>query len=103
MVKIPNVFTQPGPVADIGSLKAWAPKSGQTALRDAVLPGHNSAGASGGKKDATTVGKYHKGMAVFTVAKGRLMYEASIGGQSLNTLPNDNAYVCRDLRAAPAP
>src|SRR4029453_8039357 len=36
------------------------------------------AGASGGKQDATTVGKFHKGMAVFTVAKGGLMYEASI-------------------------
>jgi lipid-binding SYLF domain-containing protein len=41
----------------------------------------SSAGASGGKKDAKTVGGYHKGMATFTVAKGGLMYEASIGGQ----------------------
>ena len=40
-----------------------------------------SAGASGGKNDANTVGKYHKGMAVFTIAKGGLMFEASIGGQ----------------------
>jgi lipid-binding SYLF domain-containing protein len=40
-----------------------------------------SAGASGGKNDATTVGKYHKGMAVFTVAKGGLMFEASVAGQ----------------------
>ena len=30
---------------------------------------------------AKTTGKYHKGMAVFTVAKGGLMYEATIGGQ----------------------
>jgi lipid-binding SYLF domain-containing protein len=43
-----------------------------------------SAGASGGKHDATTVGKYNKGMAVFTVAKGGLMYEASIGGQKFS-------------------
>jgi lipid-binding SYLF domain-containing protein len=41
----------------------------------------SSAGASGGKKDAKTVGKYYKGMATFTVAKGGLMYEASVGGQ----------------------
>ncbi len=41
----------------------------------------STAGASGGKKDATTVGKFQGGMAVFTVAKGGLMYEASIGGQ----------------------
>lgn len=40
-----------------------------------------SASASGGKNDATTAGAYYKGMAVFTVAKGGLMYEASIGGQ----------------------
>ncbi len=43
--------------------------------------GGASAGASGGKNDATTTGNYHKGMAVFTVAKGGLMYEATIGGQ----------------------
>jgi lipid-binding SYLF domain-containing protein len=41
----------------------------------------SSAGASGGKKDAKTVGKYYKGMATFTIAKGGLMYEASVGGQ----------------------
>jgi lipid-binding SYLF domain-containing protein len=42
----------------------------------------NTAGASGGSKNADTVsGGYHKGMAVFTVAKGGLMYEASISGQ----------------------
>ncbi len=40
-----------------------------------------SAGASGGQHDATTVGEYHKGMAVFTVAKGGAMYEASVSGQ----------------------
>jgi lipid-binding SYLF domain-containing protein len=44
----------------------------------------SSAGASGGKKDAKTVGKYYKGMATFTVAKGGLMYEASIGGQKFS-------------------
>ena len=43
-----------------------------------------TAGVSGGKNDATTVGKYHKGMAVFSVAKGGLMYEASVGGQKFS-------------------
>ena len=43
-----------------------------------------SAGASGGKKDATTAGHYHKGMAVYTIAKGGLMYEAAIGGQKFS-------------------
>lgn len=47
----------------------------------------NSAGASGGKNDATTAGRYHKGMAIFTVAKGGLMYEASIGGQKFSYTP----------------
>lgn len=46
-----------------------------------------SAGASGGKRDATTVGKYNKGMAIFTVAKGGLMYEASVGGQKFGYTP----------------
>jgi len=45
----------------------------------------SSAGASGGQHDATTVGSsYNKGMATFTVAKGGLMYEASIGGQKFS-------------------
>lgn len=44
--------------------------------------GGSSAGASGGKNDAATVSAgYNKGMAVFTVAKGGLMYEAALAGQ----------------------
>lgn len=31
---------------------------------------------------------YHKGMAVFTIAKGGLMYEASIGGQKFSFTPS---------------
>ena len=47
----------------------------------------SSAGASGGKKDATTVsGGYRKGMATFTVAKGGLMYEAVLAGQKFKKL-----------------
>ena len=48
-----------------------------------------SAGASAGQHDAktTTAGfGYQKGMAVFTVAKGGLMYEASICGQKFAKL-----------------
>jgi lipid-binding SYLF domain-containing protein len=41
-----------------------------------------SANASGGKKDATTVGgSYYKGLAVFTIVKGGAMFEASVAGQ----------------------
>lgn len=46
-----------------------------------------SAGASGGKKDATTAGEYHKGMAVFQIVKGGLMYEASVSGQKFSYKP----------------
>ena len=48
----------------------------------------SSAGASGGMKNATTAGtSYYKGMAIFTIAKGGLMYEASIGGQKFSYRP----------------
>jgi len=48
----------------------------------------SSAGASGGKNDATTRAPgFYKGMAIFTVAKGGLMYEASIGGQKFSYKP----------------
>ena len=46
--------------------------------------GGSSAGASGNKKTAATAGTYYNGMAVFSVAKGGLMYEASIGGQKFS-------------------
>jgi len=41
----------------------------------------SGASASGGQNNANIIGKYSKGMAVFTIAKGGLMYEASVGGQ----------------------
>ena len=41
----------------------------------------SSAGASGGRNDANTAGWYYKGLATFTVVKGGLMFEVSIGGQ----------------------
>ena len=44
-------------------------------------------GASGGKKDAVTQGGYYKGMAVFTIAKGGLMYQAAIAGQKFKLKP----------------
>lgn len=44
-------------------------------------------GASATQHDATTIGKYRGGMAIFTVAKGGLMYEASVGGQKFSYKP----------------
>lgn len=46
-----------------------------------------SAGASAADSDATTRGVYQKGMAVFTVAKGGLMYSAAISGQKFSYQP----------------
>jgi lipid-binding SYLF domain-containing protein len=46
-----------------------------------------SAGASGGEKNARTTGAYQKGMAVFTIAKGGLMYAATIAGQKFSYTP----------------
>jgi lipid-binding SYLF domain-containing protein len=48
--------------------------------------GENS-GASGGEKDARTQGHYYKGMAVFTIAKGGLMYQAAVAGQKFSYKP----------------
>jgi lipid-binding SYLF domain-containing protein len=46
-----------------------------------------SAEASGGQKDARATGVYEKGMAVFTIAKGGLMYAATIAGQKFSYTP----------------
>jgi len=46
-----------------------------------------SAGASVTKDTAATAGKYYKGMAVYTVAKGGLMFEAALAGQKFNYKP----------------
>jgi len=43
--------------------------------------------ASGGKKDAATIGEFHKGTAVFVITKGGLMYEASVSGQKFSYTP----------------
>jgi lipid-binding SYLF domain-containing protein len=44
---------------------------------------------SGGKNDASISSTgFTKGMAIFTIAKGGLMYEASIGGQKFKYTPN---------------
>jgi lipid-binding SYLF domain-containing protein len=49
--------------------------------------GGSTAGVSGGKKDATTAGGYQKGVAVFTIAKGGLMYQAAVAGQKFSYKP----------------
>ena len=47
-----------------------------------------TSGASGGKKDAATLSAgYQKGVAVFTIAKGGLMYTATVAGQKFTYKP----------------
>ena len=46
-----------------------------------------TSGASAGKKDASTDGVYNDGMAVFTIAKGGLMYAAALAGQKFTYTP----------------
>ncbi|MEJ2087657.1 MAG: YSC84-related protein [Gammaproteobacteria bacterium] len=69
-----------GAQANAVAITAGASASASTA-------GGGTAGASGGQHDATTRGTYSKGMAVFTVAKGGLMYEASIAGAKFGYTP----------------
>jgi lipid-binding SYLF domain-containing protein len=45
------------------------------------------AGASEGQKDATTAGKYYKGMATFVIIKGGAMAGVSVGGQKFSYKP----------------
>jgi lipid-binding SYLF domain-containing protein len=64
--------------AGVGAVAITAAASGTAGT------GGTSAGASGGKKDATTAGEYQKGMAVFTIVKGGAMFEASVAGQKFS-------------------
>ena len=43
--------------------------------------------ASGGMKDARTVGGYYKGVAVFTIVKGGAMFQATVAGQKFSYSP----------------
>jgi len=56
-------------------------------LRRRAATSGASAGVSVGQNDATTRGIYQKGMAVFTVAKGGLMFSTSIAGQKFSYAP----------------
>lgn len=46
-----------------------------------------TSGASAGKRNATTDGIYNDGIAVFTIAKGGLMYAATLAGQKFTFKP----------------
>lgn len=57
------------------------------ALTYGASAGAGTEGASATAGDTKGKGAWKRGMAVFTVAKGGLMYEASIGGQKYNFKP----------------
>ena len=67
--------------ADVSAVAITAAASGQLGTTGA------SAGASEGKKDATTAGEYYKGLAVFTIAKGGAMVQAAVAGQKFTYKP----------------
>ena len=69
--------------ADIGAVALTA-----GANASASTEGGASAGASGTKTDAVAAGGYHKGVAVFTIAKGGLMYQAAVAGQKFTYTPH---------------
>jgi hypothetical protein len=53
----------------------------------ASTAGGTQAGASTSPENATTAGVYYKGLAVFTVARGGAMFEASVAGQTFEFTP----------------
>jgi lipid-binding SYLF domain-containing protein len=67
--------------ADAGAVAITAAAGGKASTAG------SSANASGGMKDAVTAGSFYKGMAVFTIVKGGLMYEATISGQKFGYKP----------------
>ena len=61
--------------------------AGASATLASAGTGGSTASASGGKKDATTADGYQKGVAVFTITKGGLMYQAAVAGQKFSYTP----------------
>jgi len=57
------------------------------ALTYGAQAGASTKGASASAGDTKATGSWKRGMAVFTLAKGGLMYEASIGGQKFKFTP----------------
>ncbi len=57
------------------------------ALTYGAQAGANTKGSSASAGETKGKGSWMRGMAVFTLAKGGLMYEASIGGQKYNYKP----------------
>jgi lipid-binding SYLF domain-containing protein len=65
--------------ADIGAVAITAGANASVSSA-----GGASAGASATNQEAATAGGYHHGVAVFTIAKGGLMYQATVAGQKFS-------------------
>ena len=63
---------------------AFGPKDASSTLSTPKRPSKVLVIAVGGSNNAKVGGNYRKGMAVFTIAKGGLMYEATLGGQKFS-------------------
>ena len=61
--------------ANVGAIAITASASGSAGTTG------TTGSASGTKNEAANAGDFHDGMVVFTIAKGGLMYEASVSGQ----------------------
>lgn len=68
--------------ADIGAVAITA-----GANASASSAGGASASASASMRDAAATGGYHHGIAVFTITKGGLMYQAVVAGQKFSYKP----------------
>ncbi len=64
--------------ADVGAIAIVAAVSASAGTAG------TDASASAGKHDAANAGDFTKGMAVFTIAKGGLMYNATVAGQKFS-------------------
>ena len=58
--------------------------------------GGATASASGTQYHAANAAKYHQGVAMFTITKGGLMWDASLGGQFFNYTPKGERLARRD-------
>ena len=67
--------------ADVNAVAITAAAGGSLGTEGA------GAEASGGMKDARTVGGYYKGVAVFTIVKGGAMFQATLAGQKFSYSP----------------
>lgn len=67
--------------ADVGAVALTASASASAGTAG------TEAGASGTETHATATGHYQDGVAVFTIAKGGLMYQAAVAGQKFSFTP----------------